>query len=310
MQSQTKRTIAPAAALIGLATAAIATAAACGTTNVTNVTTTCGPGTRLIAGTCVVDAVTDAGAGTDATVVEPSGDGGADADTEPTLVDDPCPIEDLRDGGTRVYNCDPTCGAIHEACNLLRCRKTGEPSRVFATFFDNTTLRIGSLSDKDYAKIVVRLPRNPWEQFGECDSTAVPPRSVLDTSQPLYIAMTPTPHWTFAISFYMTTEERYQQPHPVFPREYLLRVYSTHSNEPSCIDGSPYTCARYEPLSTNPDRASLAPDSNSCVSVVPSQFATRFPGLGLAVLYTHATVIPARNITITQGPAASCANAP
>jgi hypothetical protein len=259
MQAPNKRTIAPAthrstaaaAAFTALAAAAIATAAACGTTNVTNVTTTCGPGTRLVSGTCVVDAVTDASAGTDATVVEPVDDGGADADPNPNGLepdDDRCPVPvpAQADGGAeiKVYNCDPKCGALHPGCDIARCRKVGE-QRTNA----NEVYRTSFVASGRIDRFIVRLPRNPWTVFGECDPNSTPPVNQPPIGPgPQYTALSPHPRWAFAVVYKRLDNDA--RAITVEPGDYTLRtqLYGTYygqtADPPWCYDG----CQNFDPL--------------------------------------------------------------
>jgi hypothetical protein len=170
-------------------------ALACGTTNVTNVAA-CGAGTKLVNGVCVADVSggMDAGGGVEGDSGEPAtGDAGVDADPNALLPgDDPCPTG--YDAGTVVFNCDPKCGATHPDCEVSRCRKAGE-TRVFTW---QSRIALGDGTPSSYTDFVLRLPRDPWTVYGECDPSLVPPlHPTLGTAQ--YSAIAPAPRWAFAL---------------------------------------------------------------------------------------------------------------
>jgi hypothetical protein len=258
---------------------------------VTNVTT-CGAGTKLVNGVCVVaGGEGDAGGGGGSDSGEPvePGDGGADADVPE--VDDPCPVADPRDGGTQVYNCDPTCGDVDSECDFARCRVAGEGPPVISPL-ERTRIRLGRTGDVAFSRVIVRLPRNPWQQFGECNPAQV-------SLDPSYTPMTPRPRWTFAIPFLDSPfESQYDKPYAVLSRGYGLRVFAD--------------ARRAEPLPALPDPRAWGPDSDSCVRFNPRQLFVRYPasGLGIAALYTLASSMPARNILIKQDTTASCTGTP
>jgi hypothetical protein len=308
--SRTHRSTAAIAALTALAAAALASAAACGTTNVTNVNTTCGPGTRLVSGTCVVDAVTDGSAGTDVTVVEPVEDGGADADPNPDVgVDDPCPSEAV---GTRVVNCDKSCGAtIDAACQLNRCRTASEGVRIGDIV--NVPLQI---SDNEGGIIIVRLPRNPWTVLGECDpSSAVPASAICVT--PFQVA-SPQPKFMFGIAF--RTQIGSDRGIGVTAKDYKLRaLFEPRPTNTGGFESFPSEgCSRFEPLAKSGDFGEQ--DSQDCLATWALDFYRNvklrapnrtplIPGQaagGVIAIQTFGPRVPARNITIDLATRPSC----
>lgn len=287
--------------VVGSAFFAWFTVSGCSTTNVTQVTN-CGAGTQLVNGTCVATANDAGGTGGADTGGGTSGDAGVDAEV---LVDDPCPVEVLTDGGTKVYNCDPTCGTVHVDCEDLRCRKAGEPPGRLGIFPANH-IRIGQPDLESFSKVIVRIPKNPWESMGECDRS----RTSLN---PTYTPMSPRPRWAFAIPFYKnTTEPRYLKNYAVSADRYRLRVLA--EDPVGCQEGQRFEfCARFEPLPQEPDALAWSADKSSCISFVPHELHVRFPttfSYGFAVLYTHADAMPARNVIINQAPGASCSGMP
>jgi hypothetical protein len=151
--------------------ALVATVAACGTTN--NIAQ-CGPGTKPENGTCVAANATSSSSGSSSSSGEGSSsgnleDGGA-GDARPA----DCPTEVTDEAkGTLVLNCDPQCGGNVEVCRhgpgeygQMLCRPAGVAMQPF--------LKLAPLLGDKWRKILVRLPKNPWEVYGPCDPMAAP----------------------------------------------------------------------------------------------------------------------------------------
>jgi hypothetical protein len=224
-------------------------AVACGTTtNVTNVAA-CGAGTKLVNGVCVADV----SGGMDAT--GPEGDSGepgiGDAGVDGATVefdagaDDPCPVVDSA--LAKIMNCDPMCGTIDPACHLHRCRSAGEPVRP--TFREDVVFLPDSVDNASgpgvLRSLVVRLPRDPWIQFGSCNPQATAPQSTLCPTP--YRIEVPQPKFYLGVGLRIVSGLIYFE---VRAKNYLIR--SLFEPRPTTSNGfesvASLGCSRFEPL--------------------------------------------------------------
>lgn len=290
---------------VGVLGAVLAALAAC---SGESPATLCGAGTRLVGSTCVA-AGSEAGTPDGGPDVQTQDDGGPEAGQEEDAgLDDPCPpnlsgtgTSEEGDGGLRTatLNCDPKCGAVAELCEPIRCRKVGEKRPFPSSLYESVTaIGVG------YApRWVIRLPRDPWTVYGECNpSTTV-------TGEAPYVAQSPQPR--FAIAIRLSDAGTFQGTDVFFAAQ--VGPYTARQFVYGRRLGNSWGDNRFEPFPVAGAYGSFEKDHEGCGLLNANEpFASigASPALVMIAVHTKAAHVRATNLLFDFSPSAKCGGTP
>jgi hypothetical protein len=277
----------------------------------------CGVGTKQVNGACVPDVGGEAGASDGGLNVSDAAEV-PDVDTFDAGPDEPCPVitpeyvQTQADKGSYfslakkhiIINCDAKCGDVSFWCQRAHCLPSGRrrtPSEV---------QRYGGEALED--NVTVRLPRDPWTLWGECDpdtSKRYPERP----DRPLrpYTAMALQPKSSFFFEARRTVEDKEFR---IEAGPWTVRVFNNFRHYEDALPAFPQLFENPESVRSEPlfdVRDAFSPfehDRSGCTKFNASHFQLQQPsGVAPAFnsgrptygFYTKQPHIAATNIIIS-----------